>query len=132
MNNISSLIGRPWALPCNPPETFDCWELAVSVRRILGKQTPEYKVPPKKRANRDRSDFETPDEKIWKRLDKPQQGCLVGFGNPNNHVGVYHDGRVIHSHSIDGVVGSVQVHRLEVLERFLGEPSYWEKRNAKD
>ena len=52
---LSDLIGRPYGLPCNPPHSFDCWELVrfvrdtfyglddpVEVRRRLPGLMPDY------------------------------------------------------------------------------------------
>ena len=121
--SFSDLIGRPWALPCNPPQSFDCWELAVEVRDRLGLTTPAYKVPPQARTAAHRRDLGGADPKVWKRLERPVDGCLVGFGSVLiKHCGVYFNRRVMHS--VEG--SGVMYQEVSVLRDFFGPVSFWE------
>jgi hypothetical protein len=63
-----------------------------------------------------------PDPAVWQRLQTPQEGCLVGFGQRYVvHCGVYVDGRVVHS-AKDQVV----LQTLEATERWFGKATFWE------
>lgn len=123
---IYDLIGKPWSLPCDPPNSYDCWELAIAVREMLGKTTPDCRVPIHQRSERHISLMQYPDPSLWARLDAPQNGCLVGFGKPISHCGVFINHSVIHSYSHDGVIGSVQCHKLSAITRMFGLPEFWE------
>lgn len=123
------LIGKPWAAPCNPPESYDCWELAVEVRKRLGIATKEYAVPRQSRTAAHRRDLAAPDVRYWKKLERPHDGALVGFGRSLiRHCGVYLNGQVIHAASGMGVVA----HTAYVAQNHFGPLSYWEMRNAND
>ena len=37
---IGELVGQPYAIPSNPPASFDCWSLVEYVREQLGLFTP--------------------------------------------------------------------------------------------
>ncbi len=125
------LIGKPWAIPCDPPHSYDCWELAVEVRNRMGLFTPTYDIPPMIRKLAHQSDFGTPDPALWHPMPEPTEGCLVGFGRPAiKHCGVYLNEYVIHSHSADGVVGAVMMTRLRSMGLVYGQPSFWEPEYA--
>lgn len=40
MFNARDLVGRPYAFPSTPPETFDCWTLVKFVRQQMGLACP--------------------------------------------------------------------------------------------
>lgn len=121
------LLGRPWALPCNPPQSYDCWALAVEVRKRMGLETHTYRVPDQSRTAAHRMAMRSPDPAKWQKLDTPQDGCLVGFGKRFvSHCGVYIDGMVIHSNLLPKVGGIVSSHPLAVAEAHMGEASFWE------
>lgn len=40
MENPLALVGRPYAFPSHPPETFDCWSLVRYVREQMGLRCP--------------------------------------------------------------------------------------------
>lgn len=123
------LIGKPWALPCKPPESYDCWALAVEVRSRLGLKTHSYDVDPEKRTHAHRRDFATPDPNKWVRLPEPRQGCLVGFGSRYVvHCGVYLNGSVIHANQTEPNWGAVMAHSLKAAQLLLGPHSFWEMR----
>ena len=126
MSDLLSFIGRPWALPCDPPRTYDCWELVVEVRKHLGRPIPSIQT----RSERSLGDVAAYSDGYhgWKRLDEPVCGCVVLLGHPAKHCGVYFDdSRTIHSFSPNGVTGSVQFTRLNSLKRLFGNRvSFWE------
>ena len=122
--SISDLIGKPWALPCDPPASFDCWELAVAVRDRLGLVTPKYEVAAENRTAAHRASLGKPDPTIWKRLDKPRDGCLVGFGGRFvRHCGVFYRGKIIHAH---GNLGHTVCQDVSICTMTMGKPTYWE------
>ncbi len=129
---ICDLIGKPWALPCDPPRTYDCWALAVEVRERMGLKTPVYDVPPESRRAAHRAALAKPDPSVWQRLDTPRDGCLVGFGQRYVvHCGVYIQGRVIQAACPSATQnGSVFMHTLAVTQNFFGSASYWELKDA--
>lgn len=121
------LIGRPYALPCDPPHSFDCWELAKEVRKRLGLHTHEYETHHMDRMLSNRMDFNKPDPEKWVQLVDPIDGCLVGFGRRYIlHCGVYLDRKVIHANQVKGLDGSVSAHTLEVAQMYLGNATFWE------
>lgn len=40
MENLHALVGRPYAFPSHPPETFDCWSLVKYARAQAGLPSP--------------------------------------------------------------------------------------------
>ena len=119
---MRDLIGAPYALPCDPPHTFDCWQLVVHARETIGLRTPHGPVAVEDRSLADKEYFAHPDPKVWTPIGRPSEGCVVAFGNPASHVGVYIGGRVLHASHKTGVC----LHALEAMERFFGSPRYWE------
>lgn len=127
--SIIDLVGRPWACPSNPPETFDCWALAIEVRKRLGLFTPET-VAVDNRSLRDATFFANPPEG-WQMLTKPVTGAVVAFGHPAKHCGIcLPRNMVIHSFSGNGQTGSVQLTRLPTLTRLYGSPTFAEWTHA--
>lgn len=125
--SIYDLIGTPWSLPCDPPNSFDCWELVVHVREILGRPVKPCPVTILDRRQDHVAMLQNPDLSLWQRLSAPTYGCIVGVGTPVQHCGIYLDDRkVLHAFSDDGINGAVQLHRLDVLERFFNGAEFWE------
>ena len=114
--NIRGIIGAPWAVPCDPPSSFDCWELVRHVRAMIGLRTPSV-VDKDRRRPSDRKQFGQP-PMGWNQLSEPVEGCVARIGSA--HVGVYlNGGDVIHAQLATGV-------RIDKVE-FLSFPvSFWE------
>lgn len=124
---ISDLIGKPYAVPCYPPDSYDCWELAVEVRRVLGLATPATTVPPANRRSKlSIRHFQGPEQVNWHQVETPRNGTMVGFGKKIiRHCGVWYNGRVIHAYADLGSVVYHDLHSLRVLG--LSKPTYWER-----
>jgi hypothetical protein len=71
---LSAQIGKDYGWGDEGPDTFDCSGLTQAAYESVGIQIP--------RVARDQQAFTT-------RVDKPQFGDLVFFGQPAHHVGVY-------------------------------------------
>ena len=85
---MKEVIGKPWAVPCDPPNSFDCWELCRYVREtVFDLWTPSV-VDKALRQPSDRRYIDTPPTG-WMQLNDPQVGCVVRMGR--THVGVYLD-----------------------------------------
>ena len=115
MVDVRSLIGKPWAVPCDPPNTFDCWELVRHVRALSGRSTPSV-VERGLRAPTDRLCIRTPPAG-WYQLDKVAPFCVARIGD--KHVGVMLSGTdVVHCDNMWGVC----VDRLRTLPPI----TFWE------
>ncbi len=110
--NMRELIGRPYAIPCDPPVSYDCWELALLVRRTFDRYTPVHVD----RADRSEAVLQRSIEAPptgWRLLDAPTLHCLVLIGK--KHCGVFLGGvDVIHTSKSAGV----RIDTLPVLDRF--------------
>lgn len=116
MNALTPLIGRPWAVPCDPPSTFDCWELVRYVRGLRGITTPSV-VNIGDRKPTDRKFFKNKPNG-WYELMAPHPYCVVFFGV--SHVGVYLTvGQIMHAQLGAGVC-------INRPEHILGEATYWD------
>jgi hypothetical protein len=100
---MQHLVGRPYAFPCQPPDSFDCWQLVRYVRMLRGLASP---LP-----FDDRDAWCRPDalpEAIararasWRALPGPAE-CAMAVLEPR-HVGVVIDGGVLHAGSRQGGV----------------------------
>lgn len=122
MTRFLHLLGKPWAVPDNPPETYDCWSLVVAARKAYGLDTPAY--------SDGRTVFEgSVDDPPsgWHQLSEPRANCVAVMGKERLHVGVvvYPDS-IIHS----PMNSYVRVDKLRLLERFVGQIGYWELDDA--
>ena len=110
-------------MPCEPPQSFDCWELVREVRQKLGLPTPAY-VERQARSPRDRDLIASPPAG-WTRLLLPTLGCVVRIGD--KHVGAYlNNVRVMHAQA----PGGVRIDTMDLLG-FGGVPTTcWEYRHA--
>lgn len=94
----NELIGRPYALPSNPPLTFDCFSLVEYVRRIyFGLTTPvpyavESFIAP---SDVPRVWIRVEHMDVWQPADVPRDGDIVKL--ERRHVGVYLHGAVMHA-----------------------------------
>jgi len=118
---LRDLIGTPFAIPCNPPESYDCWELVRAARKVMDKITPSYVDRDKRTAMSHRRIKYCESE--WDRLDVPRLGCIVKIGD--GHVGVYlGNNQVLHAHQSGARVDSTAV--LSIGQTV----TYWEVRHA--
>lgn len=117
MIKLLDIIGRPWAVPCDPPKSFDCFELCIEVRKRLGLPTPSP-VSRNARKPHHRDFFKNvPD--LWQKVINPRTGCVV-IMNSGNHVGIYiPDRKVVHSQYSRGV-------RVDEVDMISGPKEYWE------
>lgn len=119
---ITSVIGRPWLVPCDPPVSFDCWELVRYIRELHGISTPSV-VDRMARVPSSRALFSTPPSG-WIKLPSPLRLCVVRIGD--KHVGVYiKSQQVIHT-EIGMGARMDNVRDLEIGNSL----SYWEYENA--
>jgi cell wall-associated NlpC family hydrolase len=91
------LVGKPYAFPSHPPESFDCWTLVKYVRELV--------ILPCPLPFRDDEAWCTPAGMAralaearphWKpRIGGPERGDMAVFNN--EHVGVFWDGGVLHA-----------------------------------
>jgi len=117
MSELCSLIGKPWAVPCDPPNSFDCWELVRYVRAIYGLVTPSV-IDVSERAPKHRKHITNPPVG-WLKLSEVVDHCVVRMGG--THVGLYLGrGNIIHAQLGHGV-------RIDHV-RFITEPiTFWER-----
>lgn len=97
---MENLVGRPYAFPSFPPETFDCWSLLVYVRAQLGEVTPLSISPSRFNPETMRDAVEV--EKghgFWRRMktEEVQNGDAVLF--VPDHIGVFLGTGVLHAHA---------------------------------
>lgn len=110
MTPLQKLIGKPWALPCAPPDSFDCWALVEHVRAILGLPTPSVVAQAQRTMLNIRHINHPPLDVI--EVNTPGKGTIVRISRA--HVGVYlGHGDVMHSLKGYGVM----VSRLRELGR---------------
>ena len=124
MHLLADLIGRPWALPCDPPQSFDCWELVCHVRGRAGLDTPDYSDHRSGLVS-DMVLLHMADPKTeWNILLEPSPWCVVLMRR--KHVGVYlPDRTVIHAQEGTGV----RVDRLDLLSRLVTPIMFVETRH---
>jgi len=119
MIDLSHMIGKGWAMPCDPPETFDCYELVRHVRRSFGLNTPSV-VDRADRVMRDADQFGHPPAR-WSELPRPVLGCVARIGT--KHVGVYLGAsRIVHCIKGSGV----RIDQAFTLTKLMGAVTYWE------
>lgn len=118
---MRGLIGKPWAVPCNPPNSFDCWELVRHVREVtFNKGTPSI-VERGDRKPKDRTLITNPPTE-WVEIPTPEVGCVVRIGE--THVGVFLGrGDVMHAQFGSGV-------RVDRLCDMLEKITFWEMNDA--
>lgn len=122
MTDLRSIIGLPWAVPADPPNSFDCWALVIHVRALMGKNTPSYEAS-YSNYEMDGDYFKAPPPE-WYMLLTAEIGAVARFGA--KHVGVIlPDTRIIHSTRKMGV----RVDRASLMDRF-GKVTYWETSSA--
>lgn len=120
---LVDIIGLEWACPCQPPMSFDCWELVRYLRASAGLETPMH-VPTPERNESDARLFRRPPPE-WVQVIHPVDYCVVRMGPQKNHVGLYRRGRVVHVMKATGV----RADDLEVARLTLGPLSFWRHRN---
>jgi hypothetical protein len=121
-------LGKPWSVPCDPPNSFDCWEFAREIRSRLGLATPEV-IPYDQRKLTDKAAFSNTTG--WKQLTEPTNGCLVMMKWPPVHCGVYlANARVAHCYSHDGRTGSVRFDFYRTIRCAMGPITFWEMNDA--
>ena len=120
---VRDLIGKPWAIPCQPPHSYDCWEIAVEVRKRLGLMTPLYEPIETRTEAELPVAFDGPFKREWVETDQLVKGTLVTFGDPITHCGVMISDRdVLHTSG----KGATEVLRLPLVRRFFGVVQFWE------
>jgi len=120
----SDLIGRPWACPCDPPNSFDCWGLVVEVRKRLGLPTPHYLDAPE-RTMSDTKAFETPPVGCFE-VSEPKRGVVVLFGAPAHHCGIMlNECDMMHSYHV-GDVGAVRIDNMRFAKRLYRTYKFWD------
>lgn len=121
MTDLRSLIGKPWAIPCDPPNTFECWELVRHVRALFGIQTPSVVDADKRSLMNTRIIANPPAD--WQRLNEPTPYCVVLLGH--KHVGVWiGDNQVLHTERNTGArVDHISVLRQLFPVRYLEAPN---------
>ncbi len=119
MPDVRKYLGRRWACPCDPPDTFDCWELVVQVRADMGLDTPPY-VPVAERIPSGALRYLTAPPSGWRRAD-PAPGVVAVCGRLCTHVGVYlSPGQIMHTAPDFRGGGVVRCDRADVATRLFG------------
>jgi hypothetical protein len=116
------LVGRPYAFPCHPPESFDCWRLVRYVRMLRGMESP---LP-----FDDGADWCRPQalplavqraRGSWRVLPEPQELAMAVLDS--SHVGVVVQGGVLHAlASHQGVLWT----KMAVVRRRWPKVEWWE------
>jgi hypothetical protein len=116
------LVGRPYAFPCQPPESFDCWQLVRYARMLRGLDSP---LP-----FDDREGWCTPQalplalqraRGTWRALPAPAECCMAVL-DPS-HVGVVVGDGVLHAlASHRGVLWT----KLGIVRRRWPKVEWWE------
>jgi len=119
MRELRPLIGRPWKLDSDPPNSFDCWSLVAYVRKtFFDRETPSYRDQYAGYKDGDPAFDYPPFE--WYTIPEPVAGSVARFGV--THVGVVlPDLRVIHCSKATGV----RVDTAALMARF-ENVTYWE------
>lgn len=116
------LVGRPYAFPSSPPETFDCWSLVKYVRMLRGLASP---LP-----FDDREAWCLPHNLPlavarargwWRALPAPEESAMAVL--ELGHVGVVVDGGVLHAMARNA---SVVWTPMPAVRRFWPEAEWWE------
>lgn len=113
----TDLIGRPYALPSEPPSSFDCYSLVEFVRReCFGLPTPiPYAVESLVSPNDVGRVWLTVEHMdVWQPVKEPVDGDIVKLERA--HVGVYCCGAVLHAWRASGR-GSVVLTNRRVIDR---------------
>ena len=99
IKELDTIIGRPYAFPSYPPESFDCWTLLVYVRRLMGLRT-EVQISPSRYTPETLRDAVCLEKCMggWRPVhpeDRPLQGDAVLF--TPEHIGVAMGTGVLHA-----------------------------------
>lgn len=116
------LVGRPYAFPSHPPETFDCWSLVKYVRMLRGLSSPlpfsdreMWCVPGNLHLATARA------RGFWRTLPAPEENAMAVL--EPGHVGVVVDGGVLHAMSRNS---SVVWTTLPAVRRVWPGAEWWE------
>lgn len=132
---LIDIIGKPYRLNGNPPESFDCWQLIKFYRKeFLGKQTDIVKEPDVYPKSEDTMDdhFNTFSDE-WERLPRILDGCVLLLGTRGRieHCGVAVGHRVIHAQrTLLGGGGQVCLHPFGTIKRAFTRIEFWERIDA--
>lgn len=119
--NAQSLVGKPYAWPSKPPESFDCWTLVEHCRHLLGRASPiavEWATGGHERAVA--AIMATRDAGTWRRVAEGALGDLVLLSH--DHVGLFLPSGVLHAYR---PAHSVICTRWRVVARTWPEHSVW-------
>lgn len=107
---VNALIGRPYRVGAQGPDTFDCWSLTRHVQsQLYGRDLPAFQAPDDAGMQAIAGFIAThPERRHWRPVPKPVDGALVsmfrmGIGH---HVGTFLDldgGLVLHATPSIGV-----------------------------
>lgn len=131
---LDTALGKPYADPGEPPNSYNCVQIAVLARRALGLETPLVLSP-------DPWSSLTPDDQIallnctesrfkWRQVAKPDTGdialCAARQGLASYHCGVWTPGGIVHAFAstVTGQ-GSVVVTRLPAFESVYAHVEFW-------
>lgn len=116
------LVGRPYAFPCRPPETFDCWQLVRYVRMLRDLPCPlpfsdaeAWCVPENLAVATARA------RGCWRVLPAPQEGAMAVLDPA--HVGIVIEGGVLHALARNS---SVVWTSMGAVRRMWPGVEYWE------
>jgi hypothetical protein len=119
-----SLVGRPYAFPCDPPRSFDCWQLVRYVRGLRGLASPlpfsdaEGWCRPEnlpEAVSRARG--------TWQALPAPTEMAMAVL--EPRHVGVVVEGGVLHAGTRQGGVVWTS---MGAVRRVWPQAEWWEAR----
>ncbi len=118
---LLSLVGRPYAFPSDPPNSFDCWSLVKYVRTSRGLPCPlpfsdqeDWCVPGNLQLATARA------RGMWKAKEHPEPFDMAVLEPA--HVGVVLDGGVLHALSRNA---SVVFSSFAVIRRIWPKAEWW-------
>jgi cell wall-associated NlpC family hydrolase len=107
---VNSLIGLPWSLGGQGPDTFDCWGLCRYVQRqLFGRELPIVRVGTDDALTIARTIRHHHARSSWTPVPAPVHGAIVEMSHAStpHHVGVWlqlDEGGVLHAARSGGVL----------------------------
>jgi hypothetical protein len=120
-----SLVGARYAMPCNPPKTFECFSLIEYVRRVYyGRETRLLISASDMRVERMgeivRLHMATD---IYQQVVRPAEADIALLSA--NHVGVVVNGGVLAAFTVSNGEGQVMSFPWRRLPKYYPDATYW-------
>ena len=121
---LNQIIGRPYALPSDPPWTFDCFSLVEFIRREFYQlPTPiPFEVTSLATKDINRVIVKVVQLGTWVKVKNPQPGDVVHM--ETNHIGVLVPNGVVHAWRCRSGLGSVVMTGDRTNSRFFAMLGY--------